>query len=109
LCSGNYSVTVTDAGGNNTIASVNIVAANISTIASAGINTTISQGNSTTLSATGGGTYLWNTGQTDSLITVTPSVTSVYCVTVSNANNCTDSSCVTVTILEPIPDCANAK
>jgi gliding motility-associated-like protein len=64
---------------------------------------TIVAGNSTTLASSGGGNYLWSDAETDSLITVSPSVTTIYCVTVSNGN-CADTACVTVAV-EPI-DCS---
>ena len=69
-------------------------------------NVTITQGQSATLTATGGGTYNWSNGSIDSLITVSPNSTTIYCVTVTNANSCTDNDCVTVTV-EPI-DCGSA-
>lgn len=61
---------------------------------------TITVGTSVTLAASGGGTYLWSNGATDSLITVFPPLTTIYCVTVSNGS-CTDSACIKVTV-EPI-------
>jgi gliding motility-associated-like protein len=66
--------------------------------ANAGIDVTIVSGTSTTLTATGGGTYAWSTGETTSSITVTPSTTTDYCVTVTDGNGCSDSSCVRVTV-----------
>ena len=67
--------------------------------ANAGTNITIiTSGNSTTLTASGAGTYSWSNGTTDAVITVSPSATTVYCVTVTNANGCTDIACVTVTV-----------
>lgn len=68
-------------------------------------NVTINEGASTTLAASGGGSYLWSNGAIDSVITVSPPVTTVYCVTVSNGN-CMDTACVTV-FVEP-KDCGYA-
>ncbi len=61
-------------------------------------NTTICLGQNTTLSASGGGTYLWNTGPTTSAITVmsTAFTTNSYSVTVSNGN-CSSVASVAVT------------
>ena len=61
-------------------------------------NTNICQGVSTTLTASGGTSYLWDTGVTTSSITVSPSISTQYCVTVTDANGCTDQACVTVTV-----------
>jgi gliding motility-associated-like protein len=66
-------------------------------------NIIITAGTSTTLSASGGGTYIWSNGFIDSTITVSPPVTTMYCVTVSNGN-CTDTACVIVSV-EPT-DCS---
>ena len=75
--------------------------------ASAFSNVTIKPGESTTLTASGGGTYLWSNGATDSVITVTPAITTVYCVTVTVPPGvCKDTSCVTVTV--ELKDCGFA-
>ena len=75
-----------------------------SAIANAGTSVTIQQGNSTTLTASGGGTYLWDNGATSASITVSPTVTTTYCV-VANNGNCTDSACVTVFVDSPTLSC----
>lgn len=59
------------------------VVVNAPVSADAGEDQTICFGESITLTATGGDTYLWNTGATTSSITVTPDVTTNYSVTVS--------------------------
>ena len=66
--------------------------------ANAGINVTINTGGSTTLTAAGGGTYSWSNGATDSIIIVSPAATTVYCVTVTDANGCKNTACVTVVV-----------
>jgi|GEM_PF-801464 len=58
---------------------------------------TICPGLSTNLTATGGGTYLWSTGETTAVIAVMPSVATTYSVTVTN-NGCTDVASVTVSV-----------
>ena len=55
---------------------------------------TTCNGSSTTLTATGGGTYAWNTGETSASISKTAGT---YTVTVSNGTNCSSTSAVTVT------------
>lgn len=52
-------------------------------------DTTICHGESVFLSATGGITYLWNTGNTNSSFTVTPTRDTAYSVIATNLYNCT--------------------
>ena len=65
-------------------------------------NLVICNGQSTTLTASGGANFSWNTGQTTQSITVSPSTTTNYQVTVSTGN-CTASTQVTVTV-NPLPN-----
>lgn len=58
----------------------------------------IIQGQSALLSATGGINYNWSNGMNGASITVSPTVTTVYCVTAYDMNGCYDSACVTVTV-----------
>ena len=98
LSSGTYSCIITDANGCTQITSVNVIA-NPGPTANAGTNVTISLGGTTTLTATGGGTYLWSPGgATTQSITVSPAQTTNYCVTVTDANGCTDNACVDVIV-----------
>lgn len=100
-----YSVMVSNTTCSNAAASTLTV--NPGPTAVAYTNVTIIQGQDTALSASGGGAYLWNNGSTDSTITVSPTLTTMYCVTVTDANGCTDDSCVTVTVRSP--DCSAEK
>jgi gliding motility-associated-like protein/prepilin-type processing-associated H-X9-DG protein len=68
---------------------------------SAASDTTIETGGIVTLTATGSGTYLWSNGSTDAVISVSPTVTTQYAVTVTDANGCTATAYVTVTIDDP--------
>ncbi|MBP92613.1 MAG: hypothetical protein CMC55_00675 [Flavobacteriaceae bacterium] len=72
-------------------------------VANAGNDISISEGNSTTLIASGGSTYLWNTGETTSSITVSPSQTTTYTVQVTD-NNCSSEASVTVTVIPVQPN-----
>jgi gliding motility-associated-like protein len=65
-------------------------------------NTIICNGESTTLTATGGGSYSWDTGSSFDSITVSPSTNTNYIVVVNDANNCIDSSSITVQV-NPLP------
>lgn len=61
----------------------------------------ICSGTSTTLSATGGVTYTWDNGiGTVPSPVVSPSTTTTYQVTGTNANNCTASSTVTINVTQ---------
>jgi len=50
----------------------------------------ICSGQSATLLASGGISYSWNTGAQTATLIATPSVTTMYTVTVTNSNGCTD-------------------
>jgi gliding motility-associated-like protein len=57
---------------------------------------TICSGSSATLTANGGGTYLWSTGSTNTIISVTPASATVYTVTATNSFSCSASSTLNV-------------
>jgi photosystem II stability/assembly factor-like uncharacterized protein len=63
---------------------------------------TICAGGSATLTASGGISYLWNNGASNSSLLVTPPVTTAYTVTVTNASGCTATTSTTITVL-PVP------
>ncbi len=58
---------------------------------------TICAGNMVTISATGGGTYAWNTGSIADSIHVSPASTQTYAVGVSNGV-CTTDTAITITV-----------
>ncbi len=90
---GTYTVTGNQGHG---CSSTKTIAVSVIPSPTANITGTLSICNNTTiLTATGGGTYLWNTGATTNTIAV--SVTGVYAVTVTAANGCTAVKQVTVT------------
>ena len=91
-----YSVTVTNANGCTDVASTLVTVSN--TIANITPDQTICLGESVNITASGGSSYLWNTGATTPNIFVTPTTTTVYNVTVSNGNGCTDVATMTVTV-----------
>ena len=67
-------------------------------------DTSICAGDTITLAVSGASTYLWNTGATTTSITVSPSTTTTYSVTGTDANGCikTDSVVITVNSLPVI-------
>jgi gliding motility-associated-like protein len=96
LAPGTYYVTVTDRVSCTSIDTA-IVIDTSSFSAHAGPNQSICKGESATLTATGGTIYQWSTAASSATINVTPSVTTMYTVTVSNSY-CTATANVTVTV-----------
>ena len=66
--------------------------------ASAGDDQDICIGDSTTLTASGGSSFLWDTGETTASIDVNPSITTTYTVTVFDDQGNSDEDSVTVTV-----------
>ncbi len=94
-----YSVIVSAGSCSDTAnCTVNVFPAQVVTVSA---NTTLSSGQSATLTATGGGTYLWSNGATDSEIIVSPTSDTQYCVTVTDGNGCTGTACTTVSVENP--------
>ncbi len=97
-----YYVTGFDANNCSDTDSITVTVIPLPTVTITG-DTMICLGDSTTLTATGGGTYLWTPGNsTDSIITVSPTSTAIYTVTVTNSGGCKDSSSINVTV-NPLP------
>lgn len=67
-------------------------------IAEAGVNETICPGDSVSLTASGGSSYLWNTGDMTASITVSPSTDTYYYVSVDDGN-CTAMDSVLVSVV----------
>ena len=96
----NYTVTGTSIDG-CTATDIVAVTINPNPTANAGPDTDICIGESVTLTASGGNTYSWPmTGGTTSSIIVNPIATTNYTVIATNANGCTDSDVITVTVHE---------
>ncbi len=94
-----YTVTGTDINGctASAVATVTVGSSLVVTVNSP----TICAGSPAVLTASGGTTYLWNTGSTSNPLTVTPSTTTTYTVTGTTAG-CTGSAVSTVTV-NPLP------
>jgi predicted transcriptional regulator len=93
-----YTVTVTDGNGCTDEDDVQVTVLTSPT-ANAGVDQTICNGESANLTASGGGTYEWSTGETSANISVSPLIRTIYTVTVTDANGCTDADDVEVTVL----------
>jgi gliding motility-associated-like protein len=61
-------------------------------------NSNFCQGRSDTLIASGGSSYVWNTGQTTDTLIFTPSTNTTFSVTTTDANGCTASSSRSITV-----------
>lgn len=106
LGAGTYTVTVTDATGCTTTATAVII--DNSPTATISPTVTIIAGNNTQITGGGGGSYSWSPTNNLSCTTcpnptANPTVTTQYCVTVTDANGCTDSQCMTVIVEYPCP------
>lgn len=72
-------------------------------VANAGADTTICFGGCATLTATGGTSYIWNTGQTSASVTVCPQITTSFWVTAFNQYGCYSSDTVVVSVIPNQP------
>ena len=98
---GTYAVTLvaTNANGNGTLTKTNYITVNPAPPANAGPDAAICTGQSTTLNGSGGTIYNWQPGNlSGSSVTVTPASTTVYTLTVTDANGCTATDNVTITV-----------
>ncbi|PHN00730.1 hypothetical protein CRP01_40730, partial [Flavilitoribacter nigricans DSM 23189 = NBRC 102662] len=94
-----YTVTVTTGNCSDTDAVT--VHVNPTPTADAGSDQEICLGESVDLTASGGGNYTWSTGETQANITVAPTSTTTYYVTVTNGENCSGIDEVTVVVNQP--------
>ncbi len=92
-----YFLTVTDNDGKSAVDSV-IVKVNSLPVPEAGNNFSLCEGKDTIISATGGKSYIWNTGVQKNLLPVKTIVNTTYTVTVFDNNNCSASDSVIVQI-----------
>lgn len=100
-----YSVTVTQNGCSDSDDIV--VTVKPRPMINAGIDVDIYLGESTTLTATGDGTFEWNTGETTESITVSPTATTTYTVT-ATFDGCSNTDTVTVNVTDSSTVVANA-
>jgi len=101
----NYSITGIDSNGCSNTDTVTVTV-NTKPTVSAGPDTSICNGASTTLNATGAVSYSWSpsTGLSCTVCaspTASPSVTTTYVVTGTNANGCTNTDTITVVVVSP--------
>jgi gliding motility-associated-like protein len=80
---GTYNVAFIDAKGCDGVASIDLTEHDFALTSDM---TAVCTGGAATLEASGGTSYLWTTGETDSTIMVSPAVTTVYSVTISQGS-----------------------
>ncbi len=97
--SGTYTCSYTNATGCASVDTLHLTISPLPMVTISG-NTVICEGMTSQLTATGGTTYVWNTGSVQPTITVSQS--GIYQVTVTNAQGCTKSESVQVTV-NPLP------
>lgn len=98
---GTYTVTLVVGNTNGSDTTTQVITVNPLPTATTSPSVTIPMGGSTVISASGGGSYTWSPATGLSCTncqspTASPTVTTTYCVVVTNSNGCIDSSCVTV-------------
>lgn len=107
LIAGIYTVIVTDANGCSTTQSISITQPVALLVTASGTPNQICVGQSVNInSIVSGGSpsyiYSWNSGQTNSSITVTPTTSTAYSLTVTDANGCTQQAIVSI-VVNPLP------
>ncbi|MEO5642552.1 MAG: PKD domain-containing protein [Bacteroidia bacterium] len=98
---GTFAVTLvsTNANGSGTLTKTGYIVVNPPPPADAGNNAAICTGQSTTLIGSGGVTYNWQPGNlSGNSVLVTPPTTTIYTLTVTDANGCTAMDIVTITV-----------
>lgn len=86
-------------GTTNGCTTVKTTTVTVNPLPTVGVNSpTICVGNTATLTATGASTYTWSTAALVSTITPSPTVTTVYTVTGTDAHACKNSATSTVTV-----------
>ncbi len=91
-----YTVTVTDDNGCTDMATATVTV-NLNPAASVN-DAVVCSGESATLTASGGTSYVWESGETTASITLDPAVAGSYTVTVTDDNGCSDMTTATITV-----------
>lgn len=102
LTSTSYTVTGTSAAGCSSSSVVTISVHSLPVVTANTSSTAICLNNTVTLSAAGASTYAWSNNVNGSSQTITPNSSSSYTVTGTDANGCTATSSVAVTV-NPLP------
>jgi len=97
---GTYTHTLQTVNGCDSVLTLTLTVKSLPTPSISG-NTTLCDGENTSLTANGGATYLWSNGSTSNSINVSQS--GVYTVTATNAEGCSTTANITVTV-NPLPN-----
>ncbi len=102
-----YTVTGTDGDGCSNAAQITVTVNPLPTVTANASETSVCPGTSVTLTGGGALSYTWSGGVVDGVL-FTPSTTEVYTVTGTDANGCSNTADVTVSILiEPTVNAGN--
>ncbi len=97
---GTYMHTLQTVNGCDSVLTLNLTVKTLPTPSITG-NTSVCEGQSTTLTANGGVSYAWSNGSTMTSVTVSQS--GVYTVTATNAEGCSASANITISV-NPLPN-----
>ncbi len=97
-----YSVTGTGANGCENTADILITVNPLPAVSIAADDADLCEGESTQLTASGADSYVWEDGSTSNPRTVSPTSTTTYSVTATDANGCENTDAITVTV-NPLP------
>jgi hypothetical protein len=95
-----YTVTGTDVNSCVATAMINVSVNQLPTITVGANPSVICKGAGSLIMATGGTIYLWNNGTTTVNQTVSPAITTIYTVTGTDANSCSNTASTSVTVNE---------
>jgi hypothetical protein len=96
--SGNYSAKLNNIGCTVPSNSVTLVFNTIPTLSVTSSSSTICAAETLTLNVTGASSYTWTSGNNNATYTVSPLVNTVYSVTGTDANNCTNTSSISIAV-----------
>jgi len=97
-----YSVTGTDNNTCSNTATISVTVNPLPIVSASATMDTICYGDITTLNAIGANSYQWNTGQNTASFTVSPTSTTIYSVTGTDINNCSNTASISITV-NPLP------
>jgi hypothetical protein len=92
-----YTVTGTDANGCSNTSSILVTVHSLPTIGANATDDILCNGESTTLTGSGGPSYVWSGGVTDGVAFI-PGATDTYTVTSTDANGCSNTSSILITV-----------
>jgi hypothetical protein len=88
--------------GSSPAQSINITVNALPTVSANATSTSVCQGSQVTLTGSGAASYTWDNGVTNG-VAFTPTATTTYTVTGTDANGCSNSAQITVTV-NPLPN-----